>query len=149
MLTAKETMDAVEQILLERFQDGPVYRNLTPRKYTRPSFLLGYGPSVMEDASAYTMLVTATVTITVFVPVDEYGNSHMDELQARAAGVQELFAVEGLRVGDRVLRVTRNTAMCNFDYAEVQVSLQYHDDRPAEGHSWPFVENVEMNIKEE
>lgn len=145
MLTVKETMDAVEEILRERFPEEPVYRNLTPTGFVRPSFLLVYGPRGMTDASCGTLEVTAAVTVTAFVPVDEYHNSHIDALQERAAAVQELFAVEGLRVVDRVLSVTGSTAVCNFDFAEIEIKLRYQDDRPGAGE-WPLMGEVDVRV---
>lgn len=146
MIKPSEIMDAVEELLGERFPGEPVYRNLTPTGFERPSFLLTYGPVKMQDAGCETLEVAAQLTVTAFVAVDEYHNSHTDELLRRMTCVQELFAVEGLRTGDRVLHVTGTTGICNFDYAEVAVTLQYQDDRPGSGGAWPLAGDMELNI---
>lgn len=146
MIAPKETMDAVAEVLEERFPGETVYRNLVPTGFTRPSFLLAYGPVKLKDATCGTLDVETGLTITAFVTVDEYHNSHVDELHRRTAAVQELFAVEGLRVGDRVLHVVGNTGSVNFDYSEVQVLLRYRDDRPVEGRDWPLMETVTTGV---
>lgn len=150
MLSSKEILDAVTELLEERFPGEPVYRNITPISFTRPSSLVTYVSQRMTDASCAALEVEANVMVTVFVAVDEYYNSHMDELVRRMSAVQELFAIEGLRVGDRVLHVAGNAGVANFDFAEVAITLRYLDDRPRPGQDWPLIDEVGINtaIKE-
>lgn len=151
MLTPKEIVDAVAGLLEERFPGDPVYRNITPIGFQRPSSLVTYTTQRMTDASYNAVEIEAGVSLVVFVAVDEYHNSHMDELVRRMSAAQELFAVEGLRVGDRVLHVTGNAGIPNFDYAEIAITLRYQDDRPTQGQDWPLIEEVSINttIKKE
>lgn len=150
MLTPKQILDAVAGLLEERFPGEPVYRNITPIGFARPSSLVTYGTQKMADATCAMLEIESSLTVTVFVAVDEYHNSHLDELARRMTCVQELFAVEGLGVEDRVLHVAGNAGIVNFDFAEVSITLRYQDDRPMEGRDWPLVETVHMKttIKE-
>lgn len=147
MLTPKEIMDAVQELLEERFPEEKVYRNLTPTGFSRPSWLIYLGPIAMLDASAGCLEVRASMKVTAFVTVDEYHNSHMDELQRRMMAVQELFAVEGLRVSDRVLHVVGNTGESQFDFAEVTVTLHYQDDRPG-AEDWPLMGEIQVSVRD-
>lgn len=150
MVSSIEILDAVAELLEERFSGEPVYRNITPMGFARPSALVTYVSQRMTDASCAALEIESSVLVTVFVAVDEYYNSHMDELVRRMTVVQELFAVEGLRVADRVLHVTGNAGVANFDFAEVALTLRYQDDRPRPGRDWPLIEEVSINttIKE-
>jgi len=150
MLTPKQILDAVAGLLKERFPGEPVYQNITPIGFARPSSLVTYTSQKMADASCATVEVEAGVAVDIFVAVDEYHNSHLEELARRMTSVQELFAVEGLEVEDRVLHVAGNAGTVNFDFAEISITLRYHDDRPREGRDWPLVEEVRVNttIKE-
>lgn len=155
MLSPNKIMDAVEELIGERFPSETFYRNVTPVEFTRPSFLIAYGPQKMQDASADTLELEVAVVIDIFAQADKRNNSPVEELLRRMMAVQELFAVEGLRVGGaedperRVLHVKANTGACNFDYAEVTIVLNYLDDRPTEGKSWPLMGEVEVETKAE
>lgn len=150
MLKPNEIMDAVGELIRERFPGENIYRNITPIGFTRPSFLIAYGPQKMQDASAGALELETALVVTAFAQVGEYNNSPVEELLRRMMAVQELFAVEGLRVGNRegaesrVLHVKGNTGVCNFDYAEVTIVLNYLDDRPGDGRQWPRIEAVEV-----
>ena len=122
--------------------------NRVPVEFDRPSFLVELGPVEMLDASYACLELKATVVVTAFVEADDYHNSHVPDLMQRMAVVQELFAVEGLRVEDRVLHVIANKGNCQFDYAEASVTFQYQDDRPG-GEDWPLMGEVNVNMKGE
>lgn len=149
MLAFSEIVDAAEGLLKERFPGEAYYREHAPTDFVRPSFLTELGPTEMADASYGCLEVQVGIKITAFAMVDEYYDTSAEELMRRMAAVQELFSVEGLRVGDRVLHVTANKGSCQLDYAEVSVTLKYQDNRPTNGKDWPLMEQVEVrtNIK--
>lgn len=144
MLSFSAIIDAAEGLLRERFPGEAYYRERVPVDFVRPSFLTELGPTEMADASWECLEVQAVVKVTAFAPVDEYQNSSAEELMRRMAAVQELFGVEGLRVGDRVLHVAANKGNCQLDYAEVTVTFKYQDDRPTSGKDWPLIETVRV-----
>lgn len=148
MLTPKELMDAAELLIAGRFPGETVYRNLTPSGFVRPSWLLELGNVEMTDASFWCVEVKAVLKVTSFVKVDEYHHSHIDSLQERMMAVLELFAVEGLRCGDRVIHLAGSTGTCEYDYAQAIVTLRYQDDRPGTKDVTPQAEHVDVKVKE-
>lgn len=146
MLSIQEIQAAVEELLGGRFPGEAVYKNLVPADFTRPSFLVACGPVKMTDAGYASLDVTATVTITAFVVVDEYHNSQVEELAMRMMAVLELFAVGYLQVNDRALHVTGTEGDYEADCATVKVSLSYMDDRPGE-ETWQTMGQVNTTIQ--
>ncbi len=130
MLSISDIQAAAEELLGQRFAGDTVYRDLAPRDFKRPSFLVECGPVKMEDAGCAALQIGLTVVITIFTAVDDYHNSHIGELQQRLMAVLELFAVGYLRVNDRALHVAGNEGDYQFDFATVRVTLSYADDRP-------------------
>lgn len=151
MISINEILTAVKGLLCERFTDIPqerAYTNLTPSEFERPALLAAGGKLEMADASRECVQVTLPVVIDFFEAVDTYDNSHIETLTARLTAALELFAVEGLRVGDRVLHVVKCTGEYNSDRAEATITLQYEDDRPG-GQEWPLMREIKTTIKEE
>lgn len=146
MLSFNAILDAVVDLLNERFPADKIYTNLVRKGFSRPSFLVELEKIEMEDASAATLELSVPVKVTVFTEVDECHDSHMEGLVRRMAAVQELFAVEGLRVNDRVLHVGMVEGECNYDYAEVTVPLHYLDDRPG-GREWPLMGEIGARVE--
>lgn len=148
MLSINEILESVKGLLAERLPDIPLerfYTNRTPVDFERPAALITFGRITMEDASCACVEVTLPVVIDLFVAVDEYHNSHIEELARRMLAVQELFAAGALLVGDRALHVVFNEGNCNFDYAEITVTLRYQDDRPG-GEDYPLIASVRTTI---
>ncbi|MPN43738.1 hypothetical protein SDC9_191298 [bioreactor metagenome] len=148
MLSIAEIQSAAEALLKSRFTDTQtVYRDLAPKGFARPSFLVECGPVKMEDAGCGMLDITATVTVTSFLPVDDYHNTQITALQTRMMSVQELFAVGYLEVGGRALHVTGNTGDYGFDFASVTLTLSYADDRPGEEAPDAAMGEVRTTIK--
>ena len=148
MLSFSTITQAVQELVAERYPETPIYMNRVPVEFDRPSFLVELGPVEMLDADCACLELKVTVVVTAFVEADDYHNSHVPDLMQRMAVVQELFAVEGLRVEDWVLHVIANKGNCQFDYAEASVTFQYQDDRPV-GEDWPLMGEVNVNMKGE
>lgn len=146
MVAFSKIIECVEGLLKERFPDETYYREHVPVGFARPSFLTELGPTEMADASCRCLTIQVGVKVTAFAPVDEYHDSSAEELIRRMAAVQELFAVDGLRVGDRALHITANKGNCQLDYAEVAVVLNYQDDRPTDEKDWPLMGRVEARV---
>ena len=141
MVSFNAILEAGRELLEGRFPGETVYVNLAPSGFTRPSFLAALGEIHMEDAGADTLALSLPLELKAFVEVDSYHHSHIPELITRTAAVMELFAVSGLRVGDRVLGVAETRAEYNYDYADITVLLSYHDDRPG-GEDWPLMGEI-------
>jgi len=148
MISIETIISAAEDLVAGQFSSDEKYRNLTPRDFKRPSFLFEGGPVKTAPAGISLLEVTATITITIFVEVDAYHNSHIQELEQRMMSVKELFAVGYLRVGDRALHVINTDGNYQFDFATVQVTLNYLDDCPGDGKTWPLMGEVHTTIKE-
>lgn len=156
MLAITDILEAARALLTEQFPDIPPERfhtNLVPASFQRPAALVTYGTMRMEDASAAAVSVVLPLVIELFEPVDAFHNTHFEALARRMQSVMALFAVEGLRVPgpdrDRVLRVMGTEGECNFDFAQVIVTLNYQDNRPAQEEHYPLMGEVYTNLKEE
>ena len=146
MLSFSRILSEGKALLEERFPGDEVYTNLTPNGFQRPSFLIELGEIHMVDASEDMLRVTMPLVVTAFVAVDSYHNSDMEELLTRMAAVQELFAISGLQIQDRVLHVVGNKAEYNWDFAEVTITLDYLDDRPG-GEEWPLMGEIKTKTE--
>lgn len=148
MLSLQNIREAVGSLLGERFPGQNTYHNLVPQDFSRPSFLIEIGPTSISDVSCDLVEMEIALTVTCFVEVDEYYNSHVEELEARMMSVQELFCVGYLKVQNRALHVISNRGQCGFDYATVTVTFRYRDDRPKQGE-WPLMGAVHTKIVKE
>lgn len=142
MLTPNELLDAVKSVLKERFPGETIYTNVAPKDFDRPSFLVFCGPVKIMDASAATIEVAVSISVTAFLKTDARNNSVVESLLERMMAVLELFAIDGLEVGERVLHLTGPTGVCSFDDAEITIPVQYFDDRPEREEPWETMEDV-------
>ena len=136
MVKAKDILDSVEQMMQERFPALKAYRNLVRKNFSRPSFLVSARKQTMEDATFRSVDRTAQVKVVLFVPVDDYHDSHMDDLADLLTTAMELFSCRAIAVGDRYLDVGNVAGEILYDCAELTFTLSWQDDRdvtPVEG----------------
>lgn len=143
MLSINKILESAKTLVEGRFPGEPVYTNQTPTDFVRPSWLVGLGKSTMEDASMGCVEMTVPVVITSFVTVDEYYNNHFEELLRRMHSAMELFAAGYLELEGRALHVVKVTGECQYDYAEVAVTLRYQDSRPVSEEEYPLMGHIQ------
>ena len=149
MLKISGILESAKALVEGRFPGEPVYTNQTPVDFVRPSWLVGLGKSTMEDASAGCVEMTVPVVVTAFVAVDEYYNSHFEELLRRMHSAMELFSAGYLELEGRALHVVKVTGECQYDYAEITVTLQYQDSRPVLEEEYPLMGRINTYFSEE
>lgn len=147
MLKQKEIMDAVEDLVQERFPTMKAYRNLVRKNFDRPSFLVACRKPSMEDATARTVDRTVQVAVTLFVQVDDYHDSQMNELADLMDNAMELFSCGAIGVKDRYLDVGSVTGEVGYDYAELVVPLSWQDDRELHEQEYQPIKEVDLAIE--
>ena len=129
MVQIKDILDAVEAAMAERFPGLTAYRNLTRKGFARPSFLVQAGKQTMTDATARTVDRSCEVKVTLFETVDDYHDSQIDTLADRLTAAMELFSGGALAVGSRYLDLGDVGGEVGYDFAQLTLSLLWHDDR--------------------
>ena len=146
MVKTKAILDSVEQIMQERFPALKAYRNLVRKNFSRPSFLVSARKQTMEDATFRSVERTAQIKVVLFVPVDDYHDSHMDTLAGLLTTAMELFSCRAIEVGERYLDVGNVAGEIFYDCAELTFTLSWQDDRdvtPAEGEP---LEDIDITV---
>ncbi|MEG2177208.1 MAG: hypothetical protein RRY97_10070 [Oscillibacter sp.] len=125
MITPAQISAALGAKIGAVFPGEPLYENLAPRDFIRPSNLLELQGIAMDgNWSCGAVEFRFTYKLTTFVAVDEVHNSHFPALDARAMLVLGAFAEGYLKVGGRAPRVTRcQSGNSMNDCAEVIVEL--------------------------
>jgi hypothetical protein len=154
MLTPNDIADQIEALVREKFPGEPVYRDLTPNQFQRPSTLIVQEPWEADaEFGPFVLNFQPVFTLTTFVPVDEYHHSHLAPMHLRQMALAGLFLPGYVLVGDRAPHVERLTMGGGFDFDTVTVAMQYTLDRNdfMELDTAPLAERMRfrLNVNEE
>lgn len=147
MVSIKEILDSVEELMQGRFPTYTAYRNLVRQGFARPSFLVAAGKQTMADATARTVERSCEVRVTLFAPVDDYHDSQMDTLAAALASAMELFSCRAIAVGERYLDVGDAAGEVGYDYAECTIPLSWQDDRDLNEPEYESVKHYDLEVE--
>lgn len=147
---------AIKARLQEAFPGEPVYENLTPREFGRPSNMVELVKLELNPLSlgAGSVTVQYHYKITTYCVVDEVHDSHLPTLDLRCMTILGAFADGYIKTGDRAPKVTACTANTEglYDYAEVKLTVSLAMDRSEfrPGEILPLMEdlNTKLNAKE-
>lgn len=155
MITPNDYISAIEAKLHEKFNSEPVYLDVVPENFKRPSNEIETVKFTMQQTGAYEVVVSTELLIRTFVPVDLYHNSSYQELYLRAMRIMGIFACGYLRVSDsgtgerRAPKVTAlSCPTTGKDYAEIRVTLRLDmakedfEPQPVK----PIMEEFDLNV---
>ena len=153
MLRINEILDAVEELVQERFPDSKAYRNQVPKNFKRSSFMVSIGPQTMDTFTRSLVDRTAQVAVSLFEVVDVTHNSQVEALNDRVTLALELFSCPAIQVGDRCLDISNVNGSNYNNYAQVTFTLSWQDDRETEQAEAALAKyynlTIEVNKKEE
>ncbi len=149
MITTRQIMDAINELLVKQLNAECVYINRCPEDFERPSHLIEAVTGGSSPANRRTVGQISFFTITNFEAVDEFGNCDDGALMEVQDRVMNLFRQGYIRVGDRALKVAASTGGSDFDRSYVDLQLEFFDDRDDEADTAPLMEEVEFTLKEE
>lgn len=150
MVTQNAVIDAVKTAIRQRFPDEPVYVNVLPKNFERPSFLVENTDLTMEADTNGAVTLQLNIRVASFVKVDEYHNSQLEALNLRQYAILGLFAQLYLRVGDRALDVVKLTGTAGGrDWIDVTAVLEWDEDLADFQNIKPLPEMQEINLKME
>lgn len=130
MLTPNDIGDRLEELVKERFSGEPVYREMIPSDFERPSTFLeleGCGTEVNFGTQIVTL--RPLLALTTFVEVDEYYHSHLKEIHRRQFLLLGLLLPGFLKIGDRAPKVKQLAAESGCDFGTVRARFEYTLDR--------------------
>ena len=152
MIAPADIMAALRAALEGAFPGEPVYADVTPRNFDRPSNMVELTSMTLDALSMGRAAVGIQYQykITTFCTVDEVHDSHLPALDLRAMLILGAFADGCLRVKDRAPKVVDCVANTSFyDCAEVALTLALTLDRsefePAEIHE--IMRELETNLQ--
>lgn len=148
-MEVNEILCAVEAGIKTRYPQEPVYWNLLPKGYARPSFTLECTTEEMADVNAGLVRRSATVLATCYADVDDYKDSERRELNARMDAVLALFGSGVCTVGDRSIRVSAAKGIGAPDASEVFAVFTWTDTRPGYKDpevGAPVMEHYALNV---
>lgn len=130
MLTPNDIADQLEKMVAEKFPGETIYRELAPQGFTRPSTLIVQEPWTADAGYGVGMIALHPVfTLTTFVEVDEYHNSHLAPMHLRQLMLAGLFLPGCILVGNRAPKVESIEMAGGYDYDTVTVTFGYTLDR--------------------
>jgi hypothetical protein len=151
MLTPNDIADQLEALVREKFPDEPVYRELVPKGFQRPSTLIvqepwqadaGFGPGIITMQPVF--------TLTTFVPVDEYHHSHLAPMHLRQVALAGLFLPGYIEMPDgRAPHVEKLEMGGGYDFDTVTVTFQYNLNRKdfMELETAPLAERLRFRLE--
>ena len=136
MLTPTQIADEIEVQVRPIFPGEECYREKCPENFTRPCTLLVEGDCEIDPNKGSCLVgLQPTYTLTTFVEVDEYHNSHYADLHSRQRRLLALFMPGYLLVEEapgkraRAPKVVKLTTGGGYDYDTVTVIFEYAVDR--------------------
>ena len=132
MIRTIEIMDVIKTLAAKRI---PALKRIcfetTPGDLERPSLLIEFQESHIKDANADLVEKTEHFILTLAGVTDDYSNTGAAGLLALQAEIIEIFKLGYLKVGDRALKVSANSAGRYMDKALVEVQFTFLDKRSA------------------
>lgn len=129
-ITPSDIADALETLVAAAFPDEKIYRELTERDFSRPcTLIVQKGCTGDVDVGSNIVELRPTFTLTTFVKVDPYHNSHLADLHLRQMRLVGLFLAGFIRVKDRGPKVHGVEMGGGYDYDTVTVTFRYTLDR--------------------
>jgi len=133
VLEANEILDAINELLVDKWPDRTVYCDDVPQDFTRKSFAILEDIIKVEDGGLDCVEITASYTILGYLPKDRRGHVDRLGLNRLLRQMQDLFRGGRLFVSDRALPITGCSGSIEQGAAFVDLTLTFYDDRaPAE-----------------
>lgn len=131
MITPNDIADVIQTLVEKAFPGEPVYRDLTPVDFKRPSTLIVYSEGICRPNFACNVIEMMPVfSLIGFVPVNAYHQSHLADLNLRQHRLLSLFLPGYLRVGDRAPKVGNEIKLDGgYDFTSLDVPIIYTLDR--------------------
>ena len=131
LLETNDILRAVEAGLKKHYPGEPVYWNLLPKGFERPSFTLECTKDEVADVNIGLVRRSVTVRVTCYVAVSEgYGDSDRVELNARMDAVLGLFGMGFCEVGGRKVQVSAMKGVGSPEVSEIAALFTWTDSRP-------------------
>lgn len=131
MIYLNDIHDALEGMISAKYPGAPVYHDVLPKDFNRPSFYVEMTEFTFspEDGTPSSIMRQAVFKIVAFVAIDAYHNGQVSELDTRLDVLAGLFAPGFLRVGDRAPHaVIRKGEIVSTDAAQLTIALEWWED---------------------
>lgn len=129
MITEKDILTAINQLIAEKYPKVAVYINLCPENFIRPSFYIQHVTTSSRDKSCKTVEQTVFYTITCFIETDSHYNVDAESLMERQTEILNLFRKGYIMIGDRAVKVKASSSGFLDGEAYVELQFEYCDDR--------------------
>ena len=125
-ITPSDIADTLETMVAAEFPGGKIYRELVETDFIRPcTLIVQKGCTGDVDVGSNIVELRPTFTLTTFVKVDPYHNSHLADLHLRQMRLVGLFLSGFIRVKDRAPKVCGIEMGGGYDYDTVTVTFRY------------------------
>ena len=147
MLSTTMIMNAVGDELLKADPDAYIYVTFQPSDFKRPCHYIELAKETVTDASRTLVSVSSYFTITSFIPKDNDGESHAQDLLEIQNTVLSIFRKGYIKVADRAIKIKASTGGYSIDRVYVDFQADYFDDREETTEPPDVMENVEIQIR--
>lgn len=130
VVAVNDVLCTVEAELGKRYPGEPVYWNLPPKDFPRPSFALECTKDESLDVAAGLVRRNVTVLVTCFVARNADGDSERVALNERMDAMLAMFGSGALAVGDRLIQASAAKGVGCADASEVSALVTWTDTRP-------------------
>ncbi len=145
-MTALDILDALRDLLRERWPERTYYTDYAPKDFRRPSFLVEAGPVEQTELGGAETGFAMEARITAFLPVDAYHHSDREELCRVMGEVMGLFGRGYFKAGERRPHVDKLRGEYGWDYAAVNLSISVFEPW-GEGEEYPLCGKVHLRVK--
>jgi hypothetical protein len=147
MITEKDILTAINQLLVEKYPGAAVYINLCPENFIRPGFYIEHVSTSSRDKSCKTIEQTVYYTITCFIETDSHYNVDAENLMERQTEVLNLFRKGYVTVGGRAVKVKASNSGFNNGEAYVELQFEYCDDRSDSTDDTELMRTISTKVK--
>jgi len=146
VLEITEITEAINELIAKAYPNDPVYVNLIPKDFSRPSTLIAFVNTERTDASRKMLAVKIQYALTCFCEVDGHYNSDTQAVTERQDGIMRIFARGYIKVADRSVKLVAASSGAEITESYIDLNIEYFDERPDEGDCYPIAESVDTII---
>lgn len=149
MINKLEILNSINREIVKAFPDTNVYRDACPKDFERPCFFIKTGKRTTRDINISTISVRQEFIVQCIDEVDEHYEASTDRLLLCSSTIENIFAKGYIKVLDRAIKVLSVNGIRDGEVSNVDIVLDYYDDRGILEEDETLVSEVKMNLKEE
>ena len=141
-----DILDAINQVIVEKWPNRTFYIDVCPIDFERPSFWLAVEKHDITDANKFLIKNTLQLKLTIYDELDEHYEASWYRLSKETDAVMELLGLP-LKVCGRHLKFSLKALPRDPDRASIQINVAWMDNRPSHTDNVPPADTYKLHIQ--